>query len=379
MGEQLDSTITRIMVRGYKSLCQEQRIAIRPLTILAGANSSGKSSMMQPVLLLKQTLEATFDPGALLLNGPNVTFTSADQVLSQMGDGTVAETFSVGIEESTGESITIVFSRQSGKGFVLTEHASIDKVTPHIRNLIHLPGLRGNPERSYQRAATGPVFPGTFQVYTASIINEWAEQQDKQLALLNDDLSRLGLTADVAARAINDTQFELLVSRHSRASTTSERVNIADVGLGVSQTLPVLVALHTAKPGQLVYIEQPEMHLHPRAQVAMAHVLAEAARRGVRVVIETHSSLLLLAVQTLVAEGELSPDMVMLHWFALNEERMTEVRSTGLDEAGAFEDTTWPEDFGAVEMDAQGRYLDASLSRQQNQSDGARVGQGWVG
>lgn len=54
--------ITAIAIRGYKSLAEERLIEIRPLTILAGANSSGKSSAMQPLLLLKQTLEATYDP-----------------------------------------------------------------------------------------------------------------------------------------------------------------------------------------------------------------------------------------------------------------------------------------------------------------------------
>ncbi|MHB1424491.1 MAG: AAA family ATPase, partial [Gemmataceae bacterium] len=64
--------ITEIQVGGFKSISDDQMIEIRPLTILAGANSSGKSSMMQPLLLLKQTLEAPYDPGPLLLNGPNV-------------------------------------------------------------------------------------------------------------------------------------------------------------------------------------------------------------------------------------------------------------------------------------------------------------------
>src|SRR5437588_5028263 len=85
--------ITRLIVGGFKSIRQEQSIEIRPLTILAGANSSGKSSIMQPLLLLKQTLEATYDPGALLLNGPNVRFTSADQLLSHPNDGKIADTF----------------------------------------------------------------------------------------------------------------------------------------------------------------------------------------------------------------------------------------------------------------------------------------------
>jgi len=74
--------ITRITVGGFKSIGQEQSIEVKPLTILAGANSSGKSSIMQPLLLLKQTLEAIYDPGRLLLNDPNVEFASTEQLLS---------------------------------------------------------------------------------------------------------------------------------------------------------------------------------------------------------------------------------------------------------------------------------------------------------
>ncbi|MDM8529465.1 AAA family ATPase [Anaerolineales bacterium HSG24] len=59
--------ITAIGVEGFKSLQQYQSLEIRPFTILAGANSSGKSSILQPLLLLKQTLEAIYDPGPLLL------------------------------------------------------------------------------------------------------------------------------------------------------------------------------------------------------------------------------------------------------------------------------------------------------------------------
>src|SRR5271154_6921999 len=71
--------ITSLSISGFKSIVDEQTLEIRPLTLLAGANSSGKSSMMQPLLLLKQTLEAPYDPGPLLLNGPNAKFTSVSQ------------------------------------------------------------------------------------------------------------------------------------------------------------------------------------------------------------------------------------------------------------------------------------------------------------
>src|ERR1700726_1489401 len=77
--------ITRIAVEGFKSIVNRQEIEIAPLTILAGANSSGKSSIMQPLLMLKQTLEATYDPGPLKIDGPNVRFTASDQFLSTIG------------------------------------------------------------------------------------------------------------------------------------------------------------------------------------------------------------------------------------------------------------------------------------------------------
>jgi len=67
--------ITGIAVEGFKSIRKRTEIAFRPLTILAGANSSGKSSILQPALLMKQTLEAPYDPGALLLDGAHVRCT----------------------------------------------------------------------------------------------------------------------------------------------------------------------------------------------------------------------------------------------------------------------------------------------------------------
>ena len=75
--------ISRIAVRGFKPFHTKQEIRLRPLTILAGSNSSGKSSMMQPLLLLKQTLEAPYDPGPLLIRGPNVEFSEVKQMFCQ--------------------------------------------------------------------------------------------------------------------------------------------------------------------------------------------------------------------------------------------------------------------------------------------------------
>jgi len=425
--------ITQITVSGYKSISQEQSIEVRPLTILAGANSSGKSSIMQPLLLLKQTLESGYDAGALLLNGPHLRFTSAEQMLPRVGRGGSVDTFYVGVRLGPDNALTVYFSRQPNKGFEIQQMVHISKndkttlrlgmthdeivanLAPQVRDfhqvisreektepewkvvrdrcflaletyskgrriggsylasifagaigaVMHLPGLRGNPERTYPVTAVGPTFPGTFEKYVASVVVQWqAERTEGKLEKLGRDLKRLGLTWKVTAQPINDTQVELQVGRltHAARGGAHDLVSIADVGFGVSQTLPVLVALNAAKPGQLVYLEQPEIHLHPNAQFGMAQVLADAASRGVRVVVETHSSLLLLGVQSLVAEGVIPPNLVKLHWFKRRDDGTTEVKSADLDEAGSFGD--WPEDFAHVALEAESRYLDAAEARQ---------------
>lgn len=438
-----ENGITQITVSGFKSINREQSIEIRPLTILAGANSSGKSSMMQPLLLFKQTLEETYDPGALLLYGPNVKFTSADQLLSRVGKGQHANLLRIGIAAGANEALTLYFHKQEDGGFEVQQmdfstgeglfslrlgmsHEEVLAATPardrelyekitqahqkgrltvvrersflalaiepqapslgtisirfnlsnmetHIRKTIHLPGFRGNPERTYPVTATSSVFPGTFENYTASIIVQWqTDGQKDKLENLNRDLERLSLTWRVTAKPINDAQVELQVGRLARPAKrgTRDLINIADVGFGVSQTLPVLVALHVAEPEQLVYLEQPELHLHPRAQYAMAQVLADAASRGVRIVAETHSSLLLLGVQALVAEGKLAPEKVKLHWFKRRDDGSTEITSADLDETGAFGD--WPEDFADVALEAESRYLDAAETRHRKNNHAAK-------
>ena len=102
--------ITAISVRGFKSLAQESRIELRPLTVLAGANSSGKSSIMQPLLLMKQTLQANYDPGPLLLDGPNAKFASAEQFISYSQRKLDSQEFSVEIESGRRRTIKTTYS-----------------------------------------------------------------------------------------------------------------------------------------------------------------------------------------------------------------------------------------------------------------------------
>ncbi len=420
--------LLEISIAGYKSLAEEQSIAFKPLTILAGGNSGGKSSFMQPLLMMKQTLESSFDPGALLIQGEHVKFNDINQFFSKIGKKQ-ASSFFIKFKYENNREVTLCYKKTKKigvkidcmlingeffKNFKIKEnikfsdnddiskhprilsYKSIDKgfnikvyrdkcllkiklifnkrmlnmelpfinfqtISDLCENIIHLPGLRDNPERTYPFTATINQFPGYFPEYTASIIENWktTEAGKNKIIELSKNLSYIGLASSINTHPIDDANIEILVSKNisTQKNKKPDLVSIADVGLGVSQILPILTALLVAKRNQVVYIEQPEIHLHPRAQVAFAKPLIDAANRGVIVVVETHSSLLLRGIQTAVAKAEIKSKNTSLNWFNKNDKGITHISSTTLDKNGAFGD--FPEDFDDINLDAEQAYLDA--------------------
>jgi predicted ATPase len=113
--------ITKISVSGFKSLVNECSIEIRPLTILAGANSSGKSSIMQPLLLMKQTLESSTDYGALRLDGDNLKFTSANQFLSFLPSKKQTSSFTIEVELADSSKFKDIFTKLPNQSIELGE------------------------------------------------------------------------------------------------------------------------------------------------------------------------------------------------------------------------------------------------------------------
>ena len=97
--DKLGQSLAAISIQGFKSISERRTMPLAALNVVAGANSSGKSSFIQPLLLLKQTLEASYDPGPLLINGPNVQFTELDQFFSR-GLGSVANHLVIGVKFS---------------------------------------------------------------------------------------------------------------------------------------------------------------------------------------------------------------------------------------------------------------------------------------
>jgi hypothetical protein len=399
--------IAGLIIERYRVFRKRTELELGALTLLAGENSAGKSSLMHPLLLLKQTMEAPLDPGPLLLDGENVRLTSADQMFTIGARGPMR----FGLWTTEHQRLELTYSRHDRHGISLDAmswqgargrestitargrrhgkdvgrvrfllggklprlgEVSVEyipgRVSQAISRLIHVSGMRGTLGRTQPSAAVGDTFPGTFDRYVASTIEAWQKSRSKsKLREIDKDLQRLGINWKVAVKRRSDVALELQVAR-TRVWIPGQPnylVSLADVGLGTAQVLPVVVALHAAGAGQLVYIEQPELHLHPNAQVRLAEIIVKAIRRGVRIIIETHSSLLLLGIQAQVAQGRIDAANVRLHWF-LRSSRTgeTEIVTADLHPDGTFGE--WPVDFDEIFLRQQSEFLTALEKRHRN-------------
>jgi len=426
----------RLSVEGYKSILLKQSISLSGLAVISGSNSTGKSSFMQPFLILKQTLENNTDGSSLVINGENTNLTESDQILNK---NKTDQSFSVSVESEDNknpESATSTFTYDSKDGFLASSsalnkdgrivtvkrkmtqsemlkeskkinnggelsHLSIfkkmsiaeenfawkvgkgkpfltlelspkttkenkisfsigfnpsEKIEDFVQNIIHVPGIRSNPERQYKIERYTTKYQGRFDKYVASIIYNWCVKNDKKLEKLKEILVYLGLASNIEAKKINEAHISIDISR-TMNSKNDDMVNLSDVGFGISQVLPAIVALIEASKRNTVFIEQPEIHLHPKAQFKLAKVICNFVKENKKVIVETHSSIFIRGLQIEVAEGKLSPNLFSLNWFSQDDHGHTHISESFLDKNGAFGD--WPADFDDTYLYVEDRYLNA--------------------
>ena len=163
----------------------------------------------------------------------------------------------------------------------------------------------------------------------------------------------MGLIEEYRIEKIGERQeYEVKV----RIKGADQFVGLPDVGFGVSQVLPVIVQLFYAPDNSVIFIEQPEIHLHPNAQALLADVIIDAInmrenqkKRRVQVIIETHSEHLLRRLQRRISEEEIKTSDVKAY-FAKNNQKSSQLEELNVDEYGNI--LNWPDGFfGDMEKD----------------------------
>jgi predicted ATPase len=363
--------ITSLQLLNFKPFAN-QLLEFKKLTLFSGLNSTGKSSVMQSFLLLRQS----YQQGLLLekglaLNGDLVNIGTAQDAL-----------FEGAKEDLIGFDIVWENNHKATWRFKYDREVDVLNIdSPPVSSEVYKSNLFGNKFHYLQAERIGPRpfnkmsdhqvrelgqlgITGEYTAHFLAINGRVAipnsnlshpEVKLKRQNLVQIPKKSMDLIDQVEAwigeispgtRLKIDAKLDVDLMAFQYSYGDSNPYRATNVGFGISYTLPIIVAALASPPGTMILIENPEAHLHPKGQVKMGELLALAASGGVQVVIETHSDHVLNGIRLAVHGGKLDPKDVQLHYFQRqNQERqiMTDVVSPKIDRNGRID--CWPDGF----------------------------------
>ena len=338
--------LNKIFINNYKCF-HEAEIAMKSITVLCGVNSGGKSSLLQALLLGISTMKIRKKNGTLdLMHLPfGVKLYSFYEILYRKADKE-----EITVEISSNDKFNkVVFSPSDViKADNEIKYVNYSKNRINVKNVWYLDANRSLAE--YQEKGTlKNIILGEHFEYIAFILEQGRDVRfpvDKKRNFYNDDNKFFSIQVNEWLNFIMPGNQvggysegrDNIVSLLFGANNKSHKNN---VGFGVSFTLPILVAGLLAKSGDLLIVENPELHLHPKAQSNMMYFFERIAECGVQVVIETHSDHVVNGLRKTVVDDKckLSPEEYLLYFFDDNSNWET-IKLNNYAELD-----NWPKDF----------------------------------
>jgi predicted ATPase len=339
--------IRELHIENFKCFKKAQ-ISLSNITIISGGNGVGKSSIIQSLLLLRQSADQlrVIDGLTDVAESGSVEFRIRLNSAYELALGN-----SLVVTNSEIESAEIrigILSDEILEGRVLYETFVADTVNPSVNltckhtaenTLAMLMRNEGSPlfarefhylvaERNGPRELSGVSDKGFLSTGLAGEFT--ADAMDKAERERNSIHVGLQLVPDSSLFKVQLEAWMRLLVPGVRLATTRyvdinrvrmsvERVGVStpsmsptNTGFGISYVLPIVVSGLLAAPGTMLIVENPEAHLHPSAQSAIGTFLACVASTGVQVFVETHSENVINGVRLAVVNGHTSPDMVKM-------------------------------------------------------------------
>ncbi|MFI6278928.1 DUF3696 domain-containing protein [Streptomyces sp. NPDC050988] len=370
--------IDQLSLTNFKAF-RSADIRLAPVTLLTGLNSSGKSTVLQSLALLRQS----YDSGTLLstdgADRHGGFLLDGDLVELGTGQDLLHEDF-VRTEGEQVPLITVAFRTDSGSAYAWSaRYAAEQDVLPlarvpasggppdlwiadplFARGFQYLKADRIVPATSYPRShhqAIGRRFLGSRGEHTVNFLRHHGQvvlpdgplrhPKARAHTLLDQVIAWMqelcpGVNLEAAEIPGTDSVRLSYGFGGTAGVDSSRRRRPTNVGFGLTYALPIVVACLTAAPGSLILLENPEAHLHPRGQARMAALVAAAAATGAQLIVETHSDHVLDGTRLAVKQGRLKSADTAIHYFRGNGAGV-EIVTPVVGEDGTLSE--WPEGF----------------------------------
>lgn len=374
--------IKSLSFENYKAFAKGQKMVLKPITILIGKNSSGKSSVAKLFTLLENSLSGKIDEPLLLINNdvelggefldlvhnkqPNfplkfiVEFENeATLTVSIVQDSNeynliifqweyVSSNFSLSLKyspengyvDAEGNSYLCKFRGIIPIEIIDSERINIisDKALSFDIDVDYIGPFRMLPERQFHLTGrityenTGAKGENAYPILGVSKlmktdlhknVGDWYKKNFNNWSLEVEDKNR--------------PFIEITLNKNGSA------INIVDVGQGMNQALPLVVRAHISKKDSLIILEQPELHLHPAAHGDIGELFAKSSKKNNQnFIIETHSENILLRIRKLVVENDfgLKAEDVIIYWVDDSSPDSQNLNEIFIDEEGVL--TDWP-------------------------------------
>ena len=348
-------------------------IPINRLTVLAGANGNGKSTVIQALLFLRRTVEhcAKWEGGDINkyqyneINGLNVELNGSYCLA-------LGNSFHITPRNTSPEFVTITFNYPQEYFQVVYEiddntnlhlkpievtntiaindsvfiqefyYLNAERIGPRINQGIKFYDF---PNAGFQGEFVAQLISDTNSNYTFEIEDSRKNVNSKSPRLeqqVNAWLNELMPGVSVSASYSPDTHSAQI--KVDNYYTKGDPTIATNIGFGISYVLPILVTGLIAKKGSFMIVENPEAHLHPSAQSKIGRFLAMVANSGVNVIVETHSDHFVNGIQIATALKEIDKDLVTINYFSQEEySEQPNVESITINEKGEL--SNWPKGF----------------------------------
>jgi len=372
--------IDRVKIKNFKSL-RDVDIQLSNLTLITGVNSTGKSSFIQSLLLLRQNKEIinTFTMYSMMLKTPdknkefleyvhsklyNLSFLIQGKYVS-LGDkkriffeNTFNENIKIEID-SEDINLNITFDKELKTKIKSNKNKNFQIINLFQENFQYIQTDRIAPAITYKLSETDIQNNsiGLQGEYTAHYL---AEKKDQAIFLdklkhkdsvTNQLLENVSLWLNEISQGIDisstvnpsQNNVTLTYSYKYNEGRTNE-YNPLNVGFGITYVLPIIVSILKAKKGDLLIIENPESHLHPAGQSKIAELCAIASANGVQIIVETHSDHFLNGVRVATKKGLLKPSDSKIYYFSKEfGELETKIDEINIDKNGKIDN--WVQGF----------------------------------